>query len=136
MLHAHEKMGKAVDQDSELAVHVITCHRHDDCDHCQHWHLHFVLWGEVQPDSHSGPQRPQPKDLQSEFAIAPSHVTLAAELASLEVPSWKTDAVVSCCVLFSATLGDEAVDRALISSYQCRVAASHDVALLLMVARC
>ena len=47
------QMGEAIDQDSELAVHVITCHRHDNCDHCQHWHLHFVLWGEVQPDSDS-----------------------------------------------------------------------------------
>lgn|GEM_PF-2896282 len=139
MLHAHEKTGDVIGRDADLAEHVRTCHSHDECEHGEHWHLHLVLWDEVQPDSSgdgSLPQRPQLKHLQSEFAIAPSDASVIARLASLEALNWDNSLADPFSGLYSMTFETDSVDRASLLPYQTRVAASHDAALLSMVARC
>ena len=72
ILHAHDYSGTVLDRDLDLAIHVMTCHSQADREECLHWHFHLVLWGEVLssfPDSSSPHPLPQPKHLDSEFAV-------------------------------------------------------------------
>ena len=63
LLHAHP--GAARDQATELAEHLHECHWRHGAEDCSCWHLHLVLWGEVQadhPESDSVPPQPRPVD--------------------------------------------------------------------------
>lgn len=139
ILHAHLKTGQVIDNNPVLAQHVQICHSHDDCDYCQHWHMHFVLWGQVQPDfedSESVPPPPPHKDMQSEFAVALSSTGVLVELARAEAQYWSFDLMGLATDFAAHTLIEGDLDRAPLCSYQNHVAASHDVARLLMVVRC
>ena len=139
ILHAHHKTGQVIDSNPDLAQHVRICHSHDDCDYCQHWHMHFVLWGQVQPDaddSESIPPSPPVRDVQSEFAVALSATGVHAELARAEAQFWSFDLMGLAADFAPPTRKEIALDRAPLDSYDSQVASSHDVARLLMVVRC
>jgi hypothetical protein len=139
IMHAHEKSGSVIEENPDLAQHVRVCHNDDDCDYCQHWHMHFMLWGEVQPDSQdpdSEPQLPPQRDLQSEFAIAPISTGLSAELDRVEALGSPFDLLGLAPDFSPATRWEGILERAPLSSFQSRVAVSHDVTRLLMVVRC
>lgn len=139
VLHAHEKTGQVIDRNPELAEHVWVCHRHDDHEQCRHWHMHFMLWGEVQPDasdSDSVPRQPPQKDLQSEFALAPSAAGTALELARSESTCGAFDLSDLIADFSNHSVEAGVLNSTLLYAYQSRVAVSHDVARLLMVVRC
>ena len=139
LLHAHENAGPILDRDPDLAVHVLACHAQDDCDHCRGWHLHLVLWGEIQSDHSDSvirPLVPQQKDLEGAFAITLSTGGRLAGAAELNVWHWASQWVAACENLFPALFEHETALRALLTSYQSQVADCRDVARLLMVARC
>lgn len=139
MLHAHESTGPLLGRDLDLAAHVHVCHAEDDGEYCRGWHLHLVLWGEVQsdhPDSDPLPRIPQPRDLPGEFAITLNATGSSASTAGLDVGCWAADWMASCDCLVLAPSEHEIAQRALFAPYQVRVADCRDVARLLMVARC
>ena len=139
MLHAHEKTGPLLDRDTALAEHVQVCHAEDDCEHCRGWHLHLVLWGEVQsdhPDSDTHPQSPQPRRMAGEFAITLSACGTTAGMTGFGDGWWASDWVASFEYLSPASSDHETARRANFVPYQVQVANCRDVDRLLMVARC
>lgn len=78
LLHAHEDV--AADQSSSLAQHLNQCHWRTRAEQCQCWHLHLVLWGQIQgdhPDSETPP--PQPRPIQDDAAPS-SEIGLSRQL--------------------------------------------------------
>lgn len=139
VLHAHHKSGQVLENNPTLAQHVQTCHSHDDCEYCQHWHMHFMLWGQMQPDSRdtdSAPPPPPVRDMQAEFAVALSTSGGHSELARAEAQLWSFDLLGLAADFAPPTLKEVALNRAPLNTYQCQVAASHDAARFLMVVRC
>ncbi len=139
MLHAHEKAGPLLDRDTALAEHVQVCHTKDDCEHCRGWHLHLVLWGEVQskhPNSDPHPQSPQPRDLAGEFAVTLNASGGTSSTMELAVECWASDGGASYDSLSPTSSELETARRATFVPYQVQVANCRDVARLLMVARC
>lgn len=81
LLHAHP--GAAQDEATDLAEHLQQCHWRHGADDCSCWHLHLVLWGEVQadhPDSDSVPPQPRPVD----DSAVPSVDSTSRQLADSE----------------------------------------------------
>lgn len=61
LLHAHP--GEAQDQATQFAEHLRDCHWRTRGQDCSCWHLHLVLWGQVQADyrdSEAPPPQPRP----------------------------------------------------------------------------
>ncbi len=139
VLHAHHKSGHALENNPTLAQHVLACHSHDDGEYCQHWHMHFMLWGPMQPDSRdtdTAPPPPPVRDMQAEFAIALNPSGIHSELARAEAQLWSFDLVGLAAEFAPPTLKEIALNRSPLNTYQYQVVASHDAARFLMVVRC
>ena len=139
LLHAHQMTGTVLERNADLAEHVRSCHRRDTCEHCQHWHMHLVLWGEVQHDTSdngSQPQRPDLKQLEAEFALAPSVAGAVVGSIGFLSDGEHGELAGFCGELFPAMVSLDAANRIPLWTYQTRVAARRDVACLLMVSRC
>lgn len=139
ILHAHEKSGSVVENNPDLEDHVRICHSHDGCEECEHWHLHFMLWGEVQPDaehSDSVPSKLPVRHIQAEFALAPSSSGTAVDLSEIELGHWAVQSWELVAGYAPSALCDATRDLAPLYAYECRVAVSFDVTRLLMIARC
>lgn len=139
MLHAHEGDGVVAERDAELAAHLRVCHSREQGENCQHWHFHLVLWGEVQSDSSdskSPPPRPLLKHLEVEFAVPTSDGEIVRATSTVDAGGWDGGMVESTGCVTTLWVEPDAVTRIQLFSFQHRVAASRDVACLLMVARC
>ncbi len=139
VLHAHEKTGRVIESNPDLREHVRHCHNNDDVEYCRNWHIHFLLWGEVQPDSSdhgSVPSRPVQKATLSEFAFASCLTGGNVGKARADSGVWPFELPSLTEYASRIVNGERALHRVPFHEYQGRVALSHDVTQLLMVVRC
>lgn len=109
VLHAHPD--EARDPATQLAEHLRECHWRTCGQDCSCWHIHLVLWGQVQADhrdSESPPPQPRPVD---DLAVPCAHsverdLAQTAQLLPLEF----------CCV--SRVLSDLSAEPVGFSLYK------------------
>lgn len=81
LLHAHA--GEAQDQATQLAEHLRDCHWRESGQDCSCWHIHLVLWGQVQAD-HRDSESPPPQQRPVEDLAVPSGKSISRDLAESE----------------------------------------------------
>ena len=138
LIHAHEFSGPELSHDAALAVHLQLCHEAGDCDECDGWHLHLMLWGEILPE-HSNPDAPLPvppsPPVETEYTLLSCSVK-ASGASGVDSAIDEARLANSCDVLTPLALRGMKLDRASVFPYRTRVAAHRDVSRLLMVIRC
>ncbi len=138
MIHSHEFSGPELSHDAALAVHLQLCHEAGDCDECDGWHLHLMLWGDILPE-HSNPDAPLPvppsPPVETEYTLLANSVDTSG-ITGIESDCGGLSLVASCDVLTPLALIGMKLDRASVFPYRTRVAAQRDVSRLLMVSRC
>ena len=138
LVHAHEFSGPELSRNESLAAHVHECHETGECDECEGWHLHLMLWGEILPE-HSDPDAPLPvppsPPVETEYTLLSNPVETSG-VSGVDSDCRDAALVASRDVLTPLALIGMKLDRASVFPYRIRVDAHRDVSRLLMVSRC